>query len=300
MRRLVGDHRWERLPQRTRTARRDEGQAMIAELVRPARPRAVAGRRHRRAGAGDARRTRCRAPSPRLRRVGRDDRRRRGGGGRRCLALRTEHPSRRRGGGDPRVRGETCADCDSPGWHDRSDERSIRRVQFRTSLHRASRARCGGGRRPRERPGSHRAGPARRGRRGGRPLAAVPRRLGDARRSRTRPDRELRLLPGRVPPGTRRVACRRLAGIGLRAVGGTVQPGFSRAPCADCATAPRRSARATRPSAAPPSSPSSTRRGRGACCETYVEPGEPPKRAERVEAASSGGETSDLFASRAR
>jgi pimeloyl-ACP methyl ester carboxylesterase len=33
MRRLVGDHRWERLPQRTRTARRDEGRAMIAELT---------------------------------------------------------------------------------------------------------------------------------------------------------------------------------------------------------------------------------------------------------------------------
>jgi pimeloyl-ACP methyl ester carboxylesterase len=33
MRRLVGDHRWERLPARTRAARCDEGQAMIDELT---------------------------------------------------------------------------------------------------------------------------------------------------------------------------------------------------------------------------------------------------------------------------
>ena len=33
MRRLIGDQRWERLPQRTRTARRDEGHTMIDELT---------------------------------------------------------------------------------------------------------------------------------------------------------------------------------------------------------------------------------------------------------------------------
>ncbi|MFV0308627.1 MAG: alpha/beta fold hydrolase [Desertimonas sp.] len=33
MRRLIGDHRWERLPARTRQARRDEGAAMIGELA---------------------------------------------------------------------------------------------------------------------------------------------------------------------------------------------------------------------------------------------------------------------------
>jgi pimeloyl-ACP methyl ester carboxylesterase len=33
MRRLVGDHRWDRLPQRTRTARREEGHVMLDELT---------------------------------------------------------------------------------------------------------------------------------------------------------------------------------------------------------------------------------------------------------------------------
>jgi len=33
MRRMIGDARWERLPGRTRAARRAEGAAMIAELV---------------------------------------------------------------------------------------------------------------------------------------------------------------------------------------------------------------------------------------------------------------------------
>lgn len=33
MRRLIGDHRWERLPAGTRQARRDEGAAMVGELI---------------------------------------------------------------------------------------------------------------------------------------------------------------------------------------------------------------------------------------------------------------------------
>jgi pimeloyl-ACP methyl ester carboxylesterase len=33
MRRVIGDTRWERLPERTRTRRRDEGPALIAEMT---------------------------------------------------------------------------------------------------------------------------------------------------------------------------------------------------------------------------------------------------------------------------
>ena len=69
----------------------------------------------------------------------------------------------------------------------------------------------------------------RRGRRGRRPLAPVPRRLGPAGAARPRRRRVLRLQPGRLPPRPRPAAGQRLAGLGLRPLAPRENRGFLRA-----------------------------------------------------------------------
>ena len=64
MRRMVGDEKWMRLPAGTRAARRTEGVTMVGELADLQRRRAVGPGADRRAGRGDARVGRPRAPPP--------------------------------------------------------------------------------------------------------------------------------------------------------------------------------------------------------------------------------------------
>ena len=56
MRRVVGDERWEALPEHARNARRDEGVALVEEVTDLAATAAVASRPGRGAGRGDVRR----------------------------------------------------------------------------------------------------------------------------------------------------------------------------------------------------------------------------------------------------
>ena len=106
MRRLIGDARWERLPQATREARRAEGPALrrragaTCSREAPWSPERIA-----RPGAGDARRARPGAPRARDGRRSQDwfDTRRRDD--RRRPPLRAQHPPRRGRRGRRRVRG---------------------------------------------------------------------------------------------------------------------------------------------------------------------------------------------------
>ena len=66
LRRLLGDELWERLPERTRVARRAEGHALVAEMV-DLRSRSLAPRGRHRAGASPATaRARSRTTPPAL------------------------------------------------------------------------------------------------------------------------------------------------------------------------------------------------------------------------------------------
>ena len=102
MRRMIGDERWERLPSRTRAARRAEGAAMVGELVDLAAGSAVGPGAHHGAGGRDARQRRRRAP-PRVERPPRRGARRLPGG-RRSRAPATSGPTPTRTRSPPSLR----------------------------------------------------------------------------------------------------------------------------------------------------------------------------------------------------